>query len=191
MINKLNIGTTLAALILFFLPWIDIRCSEKSLATQTGIQTIYGGGSLSPEMGESANESAKKDKESMGYSPLVAIALLAVIGGVVVSFIALRSDEESHRNMVGILCAGALGLLAVQMMIGFPAKRKLSEGMSEATKEQSHADDPMAGVGEGMAAAMMMNFQVRHLPALYIELIMLGLPTLVLANGLVDKIKKA
>lgn len=37
---------------------------------------------------------------------------------------------------------------------------------------------------------MMMNFQVRHLPALYIELIMLGLPTLVLANGLIDKLKK-
>ncbi len=50
MIQKLNIGTTLAVLVLFFLPWIDIQCSQKSFATQTGIQTIYGGGSPSEEM---------------------------------------------------------------------------------------------------------------------------------------------
>lgn len=48
----------------------------------------------------------------------------------------------------------------------------------------------MAGIEESMAAAMMMNFQIRQLPALYIELIMLGLPTLILANGLIDKMKK-
>ena len=195
MIQKLNIGTTLAALVLFFLPWTDIRCSDKSLATQTGIQTIYGGGSPSADMEAFEKEQSEKSAgekmgESMGYAPLVAIALLAVIGAVVAAFISLRSDNEAHKTMVGIFCAVALALLAAQMMIGFPAKKKLGESMAGASKEQSHGDDPMAGVGEGMAAAMMMNFQVRHLPALYIEVIMLGLPTLVLANGLIDKLKK-
>jgi hypothetical protein len=196
MIQKLNIGTTLAALVLFFLPWIDLRCSDKSLATQTGIQTIYGGGTPSADMaalenGQGAKSAGEKKDESMGYSPLVAIALLAVIGAVVAAFVSLRSaDDLAHGNLVGILCAVALGLLALQMMIGFPAKKKLEESMAQGTKQQAPSNDPMAKVGEGMAAAMMMNFQVRQLPALYIELIMLGLPTLVLANGLIDKLKK-
>jgi hypothetical protein len=195
MIQKLNIGTTLAALILFFLPWIDIRCSDKSLATQTGIQTIYGGGSPAADMEAFAKDQdqkkagGNKDDESMGYAPLVALALLAVAGAVGVSIVALRSNDEPRGNAVGILCAVALALLATQMMIGFPAKRKIGESMAETSKKESHGD-PMEDVGAGMATAMMLNIQVRHLPALYIELIMLGLPTLVLANGLIDKMKK-
>jgi hypothetical protein len=126
----------------------------------------------------------------MGYAPLVFIALFAVIGAVAAAFISLRSGNEAHKTMVGIFCAAALALLSAQMMIGFPAKKKLGESMAGTSKAQSHANDPMAGMGEGMAAAMMMNVQVRHLPALYIELMILGLPTLILANGLIDKLKK-
>jgi hypothetical protein len=195
MIQKLNLGTTLAALILFFLPWIDLRCSDKSLATQTGIQTIYGGASPSADMEafvkkQNAGKVDGKDDESMGYAPLVALALLAVIGAVVASVLSLMSDNEAHKNRVGMLCALALILIAAQMMIGFPAKKKLGESLANTSKEKSHSGDPMAGIEESMAAAMMMNFQIRQLPALYIELIMLGLPTLILANGLIDKMKK-
>jgi hypothetical protein len=196
MIQKLNIATTLAALVLFFLPWIDIQCSQKSFATQTGIQTIYGGGSPSDEMKAFAEENGQmksgdgKKDVSMGYSPLVALALLAVIGAVVVSFKALRSSGGPQTNLVGILCATALVMISAQMMIGFPVKKNLGKSMAEASKKEN-TGDPMGDLGTGMATAMMMNIQVRHLPALYIELIMLGLPTLVLANGLIDKIKKA
>ena len=52
------------------------------------------------------------------------------------------------------------------------------------------AGEPMDGIGAEKAMAMMMQIQIRHLPALYLELIMLGLPTLVGANGLIDKAKK-
>ena len=195
MIQKLNIGTTLAALVLFFLPWIDIQCSQKSMATQTGIQTIYGGGSPSEDMKAFAEKNGQmksgggKNDESMGYSPLVAIALLAVLSAVVISFKALRSREEPKTNLVGILCATALVLISAQMMIGFPVKKNLGKSMAESSKTE-RSGDPMDDLGSGMATAMMMNIQICHLPALYIELLMLGLPTLVLANGLLDKIKK-
>jgi hypothetical protein len=196
MIQKLNIGTTLAALVLFFLPWIDIQCSQKSFATQTGIQTIYGGGTPSEEMKAFAEENSQKKSgdgkkdESMGYSPLVALALLAVMGATVASFKALRSSSEPQTNLVGILCAAALVLIAAQMMIGFPVNKNLGKSMAETSRTKT-SGDPMDDLGNGMATAMMMNIQVRHLPALYIELIMLGLPTLVLANGLIDRMKKS
>lgn len=197
MIQKLHIGTTLAALVLFFLPWIDIQCSQNSFATQTGIQTIYGGGSPSKEIKSFIDEDRqmksgdeKKGDESAGYSPLVALALLAVICAVFVSFKALRSNDESQNRLVGIFCATALILISAQMMMGFPVKESLGKSMAEASKANA-SDASMKEFSSGMAVAMMMNIQVRHLPALYIELIMLGLPTLVLANGLIDKMKKS
>jgi hypothetical protein len=195
MIQKLHIGTTLAALVLFFLPWIDIQCSQQSIATQTGIQTIYGGGSPSKEMQafmaeESPNASTdSKSDESMGIAPLVALAFLAVIGAVLLSFIALRSDEKIQTTLIGVLCAAALALLAIQMTIGFPAKSSIGKSMAENSKAEASAN-PMDNLGSDMATAMMAMIQVRHLPSLYITLILLGFPTLVLANDLLDKLKK-
>jgi hypothetical protein len=195
MIQKLHIGTTLAALFLFFLPWLDIRCSQQSFATQTGFQTIYGGASVSEKMEAFAEEGdqTKKDREqsndSAGYSPLVALALLAVIGAVVMSFMALRSGNRAHSHRVGILCAAALVLISAQMMIGFPAKKSIGKGMAEASKTQ-RSGDPMDEMGKGIAEAMMMQIDVKHLPSLYFVLLMLGLPTLVLANDLLDRLKK-
>jgi hypothetical protein len=195
MIQKLHLGTTLAALVLFCLPWIDIQCSNKSLATQTGIQTIYGGGSPAPEMEAFAKEQGKdktrgkQGDDSMGYSPLVALALLAVIGAVAASFMAIRSDDGPRGNTAGILCAVALALLAVQMMVGFPAKKSIGKSMAESSEKENRGR-PTGEPDFGLATAMMMDIQVRYLPALYIELIMLGLPALILANGLIDKLKK-
>jgi hypothetical protein len=40
-LQKINLVTALAALLLFFLPWIDFQCCGKSMATPTGIQTIH------------------------------------------------------------------------------------------------------------------------------------------------------
>jgi len=195
MIQKLHLGTTLAALVLFCLPWIDIQCSNKSLATQTGIQTIYGGGTPAPELETFAKEQGK-DKtrgkpgdDSVGYSPLVALALLAVIGAVAASFMAIRSDDGQRGNTAGILCAVALALLVVQMMVGFPAKKNIGKSMAESS-ERGNRGHPTGEPDFGLATAMMMDIQVRYLPALYIELIMLGLPALILANGLIDKLKK-
>jgi hypothetical protein len=195
MIQKFHIGTTLAALVLFLLPWIDIRCSQQSFATQTGIQTIYGGASLSAGMealaeedGQTKPDRAKPDGAS-AYAPLVALALLCVVGAVVMSFMAFRSGDSVQSQRVGMLCAAALVLISAQMMIGFPAKKGIGKGMAEASKTDV-SGDPMDEMSKGMAEAMMLQIDVRHLPALYLTLVMLGLPTLVLANGMLDRLKK-
>jgi hypothetical protein len=193
-LQKINLVTSLAALILFFLPWIDIQCSGKSLATQTGIQTIYGGGSPAQDMEAFEKEgrdrrTGRSNDKSMG-SPLVALALLAVIGAVVAAFLAIRSAGESRSNLTGILCAVALALLALQMMIGFPVKKNLNEQVAGQSKTEQRAEGPLGGFGEGMAQAIMMQIQIRHLPALYIELILLGLPSLILANRWLDGLGK-
>ena len=195
LLQKINLVTSLAALILFFLPWIDIQCSGKSMATQTGIQTIYGGGSPAQDMEAFEKEgrgrrSGVSDDDSMGSAPLVALAFLAVASAVVVAFLTLCSAKEASLNLTGILCAVALGLLALQMMAGFPVKKKLGEDMARQGKIERRGEEPFENFGEGMAQAMMMQIQIRHLPALYIELILLGIPGLILANGLIDRMKR-
>ncbi len=189
MIAKLNLATTLAALLLFFLPWIDIQCSNQRLATQTGIQTIYGGGSPA---NEAEVKAVVKDEESLGASVWVGIALLAVMGAVVAAFMALSGAQGRAANAVGVCCAIALAALAIQAMAGFPVQTKVERGMTPTRRvEPVNPANPFQGMGAGMAAAMMMNVKIKYLPPFYLELLALGIPTLVWINRLLDRLRKA
>jgi len=189
--KKIRIGTTLAALILFALPWIDVQCSDKTMMTQTGFQVIYGGGSITEEMesmtfGEPGADKNSSPDDSMGVAPLVAIALLCVIAAVAFSFIAMFRNNSRAEQLSSILPAVALAFLLLQMMIGFPAKKKILEGMSEKPPQSESTDDPFAALGQSMAMGMMMNIRVKTTTAFYLELLALGIPTLLLLNGYID-----
>ena len=184
MLKKLKFGSSLAALILFALPWLDIQCSEKSLGTQSGVQIIYGGGSPAEGMESSESDS----KNSMEKAPLVGLAFLAVIGAVLFSGIALFFGGKGAEILSSALPAAALILLLVQMKIGFPVQNEIEKSMAES--RQAGGDDSSA-FGSAMGAAVMMNFRVKTLPVFYFELLALGIPTLLFANGLIDRLKKA
>lgn len=126
----------------------------------------------------------------MGSAPLVALAFLAVIGAVLAAFVTLCSKDDTQRNVTGMLCAIALGLLAMQMMIGFPVKKNLGEQLAAQGKAERWMSEPFKEFGDSMAQAVMMQIQIRNLPALYTELIRLGIPALALANGLIDGLGK-
>ncbi len=190
MIQKLNIVSTLSALILFFLPWIDIRCSNQNIATQSGIQTIYGGGSAPKEQeplsayAKQMDGGASKKDESLGVSGLMSFALVVVVGAVIASFLIFIGNRACPPDLTGVLCAIALVAITAQMVIGFPVAGKISD---ELTKGGGHA----SGAGDFPAAEMTAAMvQVVYLPSIYLELIALGIPTLILANRLLDKLKK-
>lgn len=190
MFKKIKLGSALAALVIFAFPWVDIQCSEKSMATQSGFQVISGGGSVSEEMkamgGDSSSSESLNSDESMGFAPLVALALTAVIGAVVFSFIAVFRGDGRADMLSSVLPAAALLLLLMQLMMGFPAKKQMIDSLSESSSEAQVGDDEFGA----MTAAMVMNIRVKTTPAFYLELIALGIPTLLLANGLIDKYKK-
>jgi len=167
------------------------------MATQTGFQMIYGGGSASDEMkalgDDTKTESQSKAPDSMGFSPLIGLALIAVVAAVVFSYLSLFRRSNSADRYSSILPAVALALILLQLMVGFPAKKKIVEAMSEGaakSKASQSTADPFSGLGESMAAAMMMNIRVKTTPALYLELLALAIPTLLLANSFIDKHKK-
>lgn len=174
MFKKIKLGSALAALIIFAFPWIDIQCSEKSMATQSGFQMIYGGGSASEEMralgGDASSNKPADSNNSTGFDPLVALALIAVIAAVAFSFIDVFRGGERADMLSSVLPAAALLLLVIQLMIGFPAKKQMIEAMSEGTSEtQVDEDEFGAAMGKSMATAMMMNIRVKITPAFYLD----------------------
>ena len=190
MFKKIKLGTSILALIMFAFPWLNIQCSEKSLGTQTGIQMIYGGASPSEGMeelwGDAETETPKNNEESLGFASLIGLALLVVLAALVFSFIALFKGDARADRLGSILPAVALVLLMIQLLIGFPAKRKILGDMSEKNRSQETAP----GIFEALGESMLPNIQAKTTPFFYIELLMLGIPTLLLFNGVVDKYKK-
>jgi len=190
MFKKLNLASSLAALIFFAFPWIDIQCSGKSLATQSGFQVIYGGGSPSAElerMGDSGqSKKSTSSGESMGFAPLVALALIAVIGSIVCAFMAIFRGGERADKLSSGLPAAALLLLVLQLIVGFPVEKEMIESMSKGTTTDQAGSD---NFGNSMATAMM-NIQAKTAPAFYLELLALGIPSLFFANGLIDRYRK-
>ncbi|MFD0896027.1 hypothetical protein KBB96_08775 [Luteolibacter ambystomatis] len=189
MLRKINLLTLISAIVLFFLPWIDIRCSGQAIATQTGLQTIYGGASPSDQMEAMAKETPSRraqrnDDDSLGWSPVIAVALLAILAGTVFAFLALRHGDSRHDTSTSLFATLGLILIAIQMAAGFPAGKALSDSMA---REANSNNDPMTA---GLAGATLMNFDIRPLPALYLELAVLGIPTLIGINGLLDRLKK-
>ncbi len=190
--NKIKLASTVAALFLFALPWVDIQCSSKSVATQSGLQVINGSGSVSEEMKalgaeDSSPTNPLASDKSMGYAPLVGVALILVVAAVIFSCLSVFKSDARADKISLILPVIALGLLLIQLVIGFPAKNSILEAMSKETSESQYGDDEFAN---SMASAMMMNINVKTTPVFYLELFALGIPSLLLVNGLIDKRKK-
>jgi len=192
MIQKLKLGSTLAALFLFLMPWVDIQCSQKSMVTQTGLQVIYGGGSVSDDIEAMGGNSKKSNSnDSMGFAPLVALALICVVAACVFGCLAFFKDDQRADMISMVLPAIALTLLLIQLMIGFPAKKEIFKSMNKDNPQSEKSGSEFDGLGDSMAKAMMMNISVETKTAFYIELFALGFPTLILINGFIDKQKKA
>jgi len=178
-LRSIKLTTAVAAFAMFFLPWIDIQCSGKSLITQTGIQTITGMATASGEM-EAKPDGGKQ--EPLGSATMVAAALLATGLAIACLVVALFNNNPKMDVGGSVLCALALLLLIVQVSQGFPAKEEI---VSQISTDQASADGDM---GASLAMAMMANIQVEVLPAFTMTCVLLGVPVLLLVGLLLMKL---
>ena len=133
--RTLRLSTLAAALVLFFLPWLELKCAGQRFAYQSGVQTVLN--RLSPdgdllEMakmgGRTGQTDAMEEKEfgeKAGTSYLAAGALLCVVIAFAVAF------GASGRAASGVMAGLALALLGLQAAVGFPLQAAVEKEMNQ------------------------------------------------------------
>lgn len=198
-IAKINFATLLGALILFALPWTNIQCSGRDIAHQSGIQAIYGGASLAPELAQmgDASQGNGPDKSEIGIAFGLGIACIMVLVGVVVAGIALFASKPPAIEP-GIIAMSALILIVIQSVMGFPVDKsvaKSQEEMASKTKQVQTTDAAPAvenAMAESMGQAMgaMVQMRTKRTPWFYFELLALAIPTALIINEAANEKKK-
>ncbi len=177
-------SASLLALLLFCLPWVEVRCNSprqefsesigsKPLVTQSGLQAIYGGGSLHPvleaEKKKEEREAARlgrkdakmakdarsgDENEPMSWAPLF-LPYPVLLLAVVIAGLTLKAPKL-RLGLVGLLGAAALALLLLQTALGFPLENKVNYAITKGLVESTGRRDS----GEALIASMIL--QVRY-----------------------------
>lgn len=170
--NKITLSSLLAALFLFFLPWIDFQCSGKTVITQSGMQSIYSGGTLDKQLealGEdNDNSSDKKDENSPAPAILIAVALILLLIALYLAYKQMKNESEDSSKVI-LFSTGCLLCIVVQMLLGFPMENLLNEQLADKPESSSP-------FGESANLLTTMQISVEYRNALYLTLIALAVP---------------
>jgi hypothetical protein len=153
------------ALFLFFLPFVNVSCNNRTLLSQSGLQACYGGFTVDPKIDQLArNEKAIKEAlprpkqdEPAPWSILTIVYILFVFLGSGLGFLCILAVLFRFR----LICAGlhlfSLGLggaaflaLTAQMIIGFPIDKHVKQQFEKARAEREIRNVPaipIAGIG--------------------------------------------
>jgi len=181
MLPKLHTLSALCALALFFFPWLDVRCSEKAMITQTGFQTVTGTYSPSSELqGQSGDATQRRlEEDESRHSLLAGGALVATALAALVALAGLLAGGKGAGVLTSGLLAGlALVLLALENSRGFPVDKDLRQARAESR-------------GDALAQALLADtIEVRRTPWFHATFGTLGFCTLLGLNALVDRAKR-
>ena len=192
--KKINLAALAGALVIFFLPWLDMQCNGNSMITQTGIQSVYGDGTLSEEMATLANMEGDIDSEnndsaqafSEDYRPapawLAAGALLLILLALVLAVRDVVSAEANDLSPIALLGSMALGFVALQLLLGFPLENTARQAMAKAQSDQEGSDNPFAAVG-----AAVLRMQVIRQPWIWAEFAFLAVPGVLWINDAINR----
>jgi hypothetical protein len=174
--RPLSPSALLLALIVFPLPFVELRCTGGAAAgqvmcSQSGLQGIYGGETfhtrLQAEIDQAKNEGRAVNVPEGRFSPALLLYPFALLAGVVVGFGAAPGPVRTVAT--GALGLFALALLAVQLVIGFPLEQRWKE--AEAKDAKQAAERAKGGEGAFTVVAekgASLAFEVRYTPWLYV-----------------------
>jgi hypothetical protein len=163
---KINVACLAAALLLFFLPWTDVKCSGRHIASQSGFQSIYGGISLDDDIEAMSEQGSQPDSETdISMSLISLIVFLLILAGAAAAA-AVFSKGWSSPIQPGALATAAVLLILTQAIIGFPIDRSIRN-----SQKQSAGDDEMA-----RALGSAMGVESSRTAWFYIGLLALAVP---------------
>lgn len=155
-VKKLNLFSLVAALALFAMPWINIRCS-LGVISQTGIQAITGGLTIEPAPTK-MTEDQKEEPPQAAW--LIALVFLAALTGAVIALVLTLFPSQLPPQTDTVFAAFALLLLIAQLLLGFPAINQFEGEVMQAMGLKSE------------------EVEVRYTPWFFAELAMLAVPIL-------------
>jgi hypothetical protein len=137
----LNSISFLVGILLFLLPFVEIRCNDQPLASNTGIGLAFGTDykttsqmkSLDNPFGNKSEQPVNEKQQGEMY-PSALIALILGIIGVIISF--LNAGPNKAALVIGALAAIALIVLMVQIQMDVKDKpfSKSEDGLGENLK---------------------------------------------------------
>lgn len=139
----IRLSTLVAALLCFFLPWVELHCANQRLVYQNGFQTIIGT-ATAPQMPTPTNRAPhpfkNKDAETtLGYAWLVSIALISLIAALIFTI------NHHGRSISSIFVALALASLGLQAALGFPMQVNLKKDQQEKANAKKTANSTKNG----------------------------------------------
>jgi hypothetical protein len=174
------------ALLMTLLPFLEVSCESPAggrarmvVATQSGVQSLYGAGTLSPEMQglKEQKGAAQRDRRSKGQDePLgPCVGMIVVLGALVAGLAAaLVLPLGSLRVFVGAsLFAAASVALIIQVSAGFPLENRLAEFKAKTIREEQAKGRSGGAEGAMLASSMV---QVHCTPWFWLWLALLHLP---------------
>ena len=176
--NKVSLVSLLAAAVMFLLPWVEFQCQGKSLLKQSGFDAAVGRASPGDEfknMPQAPNAGKSDQSAGMGLFVLGSAVVLAL--GLLAAWRQVR-EETNDPAPAGRYAALALGLVCLQMAIGFPIERQIKDEMKKGAPGGN--EDPFSRV---LAQQVAGGFQTKYLPALYLYLAALGVPVVIWLTG--------
>lgn len=206
--NIARLGAALCAAGLFFFPWLQVSCSERTVLTQSGIQMAAGSANPDsdllfdlgiaeeePEEGSDATaanyfKAGKFSVDPADIAFLVLACLFLLLGALFAFSLSLHS-RFVHGSLVGaILCGLSFFALLIQLFLASPMEKQLNETLQRQLAELKEREEPeLAGIGIDQLydEAREENFETRYRPFFYAELFFLAAPGLLLLSQLLLK----
>ncbi|MEM8550209.1 MAG: hypothetical protein AAGF10_05405, partial [Verrucomicrobiota bacterium] len=134
--------------------------------SQSGIEMIYGGISLSQQMME-MTETDQPHNQGKGPAPAILVGIAAVLIAVALFVSVSEVKSLGTGRSSAYLAFLALACIGVQMLVGFPAENETQQNKAEATANMDPAEQSIE---------QMVAFQTVYKPALYLTLLALAIP---------------
>ncbi|WP_269537596.1 hypothetical protein [Cerasicoccus fimbriatus] len=118
--KKVNLASVLTAIVLFFLPWVQVSCQE-GVVRQSGVQAIRGDVTVIKN-GEAQKQPRTVEKKNDFPEPawLILAAFVSLCGAGALGIWSWFAKRSALDQAVVWICVGALILVLAQSFVGFP-----------------------------------------------------------------------
>ncbi|MHC4600595.1 MAG: hypothetical protein ACYS47_16485 [Planctomycetota bacterium] len=158
--SLLSSGCSLLAVVLFFLPWLEISCSGTVIAKQSGYQAVMGEVSRSEELGDDSAGTSTPESGPEGDIekdvPLIVFPLAMALAGLV-GLVLVAAPNSPLKPLLPLAAVLAAGCLTFYLFRGFSIEKEINRAKAEAKKEAKKDPDesnPFAEVGSQLGSAI-------------------------------------